>query len=819
MTDGTKSSRGRTTPPSTNSNKGNQKARDGSHGLKFETKLLTLFCVRGLSAGYKFELGKENEDLGGKFDDVIFRYEVPDETPAGKHWRYHYLQAKHKENENDKKNKASDLLDPNPNGPFSLRKYFLSYCKMRERGDDVRDCIICTNWDVNTEKFNIIKLEEVKEQHDILKFSPGEKTVGIYKLKIDQNLRSGTIKLLGVSDIEAMGVTDAFLTDTFEVHFRDDKETTNSNEDEMLTIDLVTEKVVDSKTKKFRPDFINDENLSVVANKFRQNIVEVIDDFYSKFLFVVNMPNEMQFKKIIETEDVSKYYPSDKCEDQTFRIFAQISEAFEKKPANFWLTSEEAKKILLAGVTAISLQYQKQLEEEMEFNEEAIQAMGMKLRHLMFNPGREKVEQITTPSPQHTAVKVISAVQILMRELKQEGNYLVTSSSRLQNKEERKRWKNILKLPKYSHHFSFVVCDDEASVSNYENLITDGDHADDTNLMIIVSRDGPVAGIIDEIKFTDLSQDFQKRILSRIVSFQGKNLTVEELVGEKPEKVINYSSLKELLFGKTKQIPSFNTSTFEKSLYIKRRLRFPFKNQWNIGGECRISEDGHIEWFGEKEKRKEVWDKIRYRIITNQAPSTGLIVDDLAHLKENGNEKSIIIISGVAGTGKSTLLSHYYKEIKKAKPDHWVIRINLVDHYEGILKLDNITLSNVVDILINELHVVNDNSSFSRSLLRKRLETGDRIILMFDGFDEINDSCQNKAIELIKAITKNNSIQLYVTTRPHLLDKLQFQLSQLSYSLTNFEGNDQIDFLIKYWEKELDLIGDKMAQFNNSLNP
>jgi hypothetical protein len=29
---------------------------------------LFLFCVRGLSDGYKFELVKENEDLGGKFD-------------------------------------------------------------------------------------------------------------------------------------------------------------------------------------------------------------------------------------------------------------------------------------------------------------------------------------------------------------------------------------------------------------------------------------------------------------------------------------------------------------------------------------------------------------------------------------------------------------------------------------------------------------------------------------------------------------------------------------------------------------------------------
>jgi hypothetical protein len=185
---------------------------------------------------------------------------------------------------------------------------------MRERGDDVRDCIVCTNWNINNEQFKKIQLEEVKEQHEIFKFSPGEKTVRIYKLKIDQNLRSETITLLGVSDVVILGVTDAF-----EVQFRDDKEITNSNEDEMLTLNLVTEKVVDSKTKKFRPDFMNDENLSVVANKFRQKIVEVIDDFYTKLILVVNMPNETQFKKIIETEDVSKYYQSDKCEDQTFK--------------------------------------------------------------------------------------------------------------------------------------------------------------------------------------------------------------------------------------------------------------------------------------------------------------------------------------------------------------------------------------------------------------------------------------------------------------------------------------------------------------------
>ena len=87
------------TQPSITANKEGRtkKLVDGSHGLRFESKLLTLFCIRALAAGYKFELSKEKEEEGGKLEDLIFRYEVADDdTPAGKHWRYRFLQAKHK---------------------------------------------------------------------------------------------------------------------------------------------------------------------------------------------------------------------------------------------------------------------------------------------------------------------------------------------------------------------------------------------------------------------------------------------------------------------------------------------------------------------------------------------------------------------------------------------------------------------------------------------------------------------------------------------------------------------------------------------------
>lgn len=54
---------------------------------------------------------------------------------------------------------------------------------------------------------------------------------------------------------------------------------------------------------------------------------------------------------------------------------------------------------------------------------------------------------------------------------------------------------------------------------------------------------------------------------------------------------------------------------------------------------------------------------------------------------------------------------------------------------------------------------------------------------MFDGFDEISSPLQEKAIQLMKDITAKKSAQLFVTTRPHMIDQLQFRLSQLAYSL------------------------------------
>ncbi len=135
-------------------------------------------------------------------------------------------------------------------------------------------------------------------------------------------------------------------------------------------------------------------------------------------------------------------------------------------------------------------------------------------------------------------------------------------------------------------------------------------------------------------------------------------------------------------------------------------------------------------------------------------------------------ERRAVIITGVAGTGKSTLLSHFYHEIQETSPTTWVIRVNLTDHQKALneFEIDYSGPNSIIyNFLVNLPSVLANNSPFARSLLKHRLETGDRIVLMLDGFDEIDTNCQEKTIQLVKSIGTDTtrSIGLFMTTRPH----------------------------------------------------
>jgi Cdc6-like AAA superfamily ATPase len=168
--------------------------------------------------------------------------------------------------------------------------------------------------------------------------------------------------------------------------------------------------------------------------------------------------------------------------------------------------------------------------------------------------------------------------------------------------------------------------------------------------------------------------------------------------------------------------------------------------------------------------------------------------------EEKLKDQSTAIITGVAGSGKSTILSRHYEHVKKNNSNVWVIKINLINHskYLSELKIpasgsEEASTSTAIDILIN-FPGVTSQSEFARSLLKNRLKHSGGVVLMLDGFDEINFECQTNIICLMKALSngKTKMDRLIITTRPHWTEKLQKALFQLPFSLEHLGKEHQV---------------------------
>ena len=133
-------------------------------GHSYESKILSLFLIRGTDKGDEFELSNNLERKGGKLDDVIFKYKVS----GSEEWRFIFLQAKHRENEKEKIQGTQLIpLEGRGEGHFGLFQYFRSFCRMIARGENVHACVIFTNIGFDLDE-DTLKLTEVD---DILNFS------------------------------------------------------------------------------------------------------------------------------------------------------------------------------------------------------------------------------------------------------------------------------------------------------------------------------------------------------------------------------------------------------------------------------------------------------------------------------------------------------------------------------------------------------------------------------------------------------------------------------------------------------------------------
>ncbi|WP_448129107.1 tetratricopeptide repeat protein [Wolbachia pipientis] len=246
-----------------------------------------LFLHRGVLYQHSFRLGTEIEEAR-KFDDLVF------ECTQGSKKVYRFLQAKHTQDEDNKKIGVGNLLTKDKSGEFGLAKYFVSYLKIKNNQDfadgNLKDFIICTNIDFD----------------------------------LDQSTARNTVKKLRVKTLGPNEEIEILVEviDTSDVFFKDGGTRYKFSYIHNNMISVV-QPAFESAVEEAMEEL--EEEIKKLQNKPDQNskrklernqtwqrefgrmmnegrLEDNIKEFFDKLVFAVNQPNEIKLADIIKSE-------------------------------------------------------------------------------------------------------------------------------------------------------------------------------------------------------------------------------------------------------------------------------------------------------------------------------------------------------------------------------------------------------------------------------------------------------------------------------------------------------------------------------------
>jgi ankyrin repeat protein len=178
-------------------------------------------------------------------------------------------------------------------------------------------------------------------------------------------------------------------------------------------------------------------------------------------------------------------------------------------------------------------------------------------------------------------------------------------------------------------------------------------------------------------------------------------------------------------------------------------------------------------------------------VITNKECEESIDEEEIFHK----NHEKVLIISAEPGMGKSFILDNF---TLNSSAENFFVKIILNTCKETLSNTnfkENLSKDLIEFVLKSLLNKTNEQEI---SLL-KHLAKEEKLILMFDGLDEVNDY-KEQVIQLIDALIKDKRIKrILITTRNQLREELEDHFRTFSFNLNNFDDKDQKNFLYKYW--------------------
>lgn len=174
------------------------------------------------------------------------------------------------------------------------------------------------------------------------------------------------------------------------------------------------------------------------------------------------------------------------------------------------------------------------------------------------------------------------------------------------------------------------------------------------------------------------------------------------------------------------------------------------------------------------------------------------------------NKNGVIILSNIAGMGKSTSTICLSNKLKHLNPYMWVLRINLnqcTDVLEDELyfraknqqRFNSKDSKSAVQFLINYLIPNECTTNFEKRFFELLTLENKKVALYFDAFDEISPNYEHIVLELIDALSSTNVKLIFVTTRPTSERVLENKFNCIAYNLQTLTIDEQIKFIKNKW--------------------
>lgn len=172
--------------------------------------------------------------------------------------------------------------------------------------------------------------------------------------------------------------------------------------------------------------------------------------------------------------------------------------------------------------------------------------------------------------------------------------------------------------------------------------------------------------------------------------------------------------------------------------------------------------------------------------------SRGILKLSLDELIESVENERVILISDVAGSGKTLILSKIKEELIKKYENNFIVSANFLEFTAELLNPD---FKDFPTFVCNK--ILKMKSLIEKTIFHHLYSQG-LIKVLLDGFDEASVFCKENAIKLFKIQDQG---QLWITTRDYLEENLEQELNVKSYKLLPYSIEDQKHFTVEFWKK------------------